>query len=224
MEYFITGIDTNIGKTIVSAAICEALGADYWKPVQAGDLGNSDSKKVRELISEDLRVFPEAYRLSHAMSPHAAAALDGIEIQLSRIEMPKHTRPLIIEGAGGLMVPLNANQTILDLLQVWSMPVILVSSHYLGSINHTLLTIEVLKQRGIPLAGIVFNGDEHVSSEFVIEHYSGVNVLGHVPTFERLDKESLSNFALSWRESLLERLERTHPLRPEIENQVRLMI
>jgi dethiobiotin synthetase len=224
MEYFITGIDTNIGKTIASAVLCEALGADYWKPVQAGDLDNSDSLKVRELISTELVVYPEAYRLSHAMSPHAAAALDGIEVQISNLVLPKHSKPLIIEGAGGLMVPLNANQTILDLLQVWSIPVILVSSNYLGSINHTLLTIEVLKQRGIPLAGVLFNGDEYISSEFVIEHYGGVNILGHIPTFETLDHESLKSFADSWRDELIARLERTHPLRPDIENRVRLIL
>ena len=122
------------------------------------------------------------------------------------------------------MVPLNANQTILDLLQVWSIPVILVSSNYLGSINHTLLTIEVLKQRGIPLAGVLFNGDEYISSEFVIEHYGGVNILGHIPTFETLDRASIKAFADSWREELIARLERTHPLRPDIENRVRLIL
>jgi dethiobiotin synthetase len=177
-HYFITGIGTGIGKTIVSAIFTEALNADYWKPIQAGELNNSDSIKVRSLISNQLSVIhPEVYRLSKALSPHAAAKADKIAIDFKKIKLPKTSKPLIIEGAGGVMVPLNDKQLIIDLILKLKAEVILVSQNYLGSINHTLLTYEALKSRKISLAGIVFNGKSTPSSEEYILNYTGLKCI-----------------------------------------------
>lgn len=171
--YFITGIGTGIGKTIVSTIITEALKADYWKPIQAGDLNNSDSMKVRSLISNTTTfVYPEVYRLSKPISPHAAAKADKISIDLKKIKRPKAPKILIIEGAGGIMVPLNDKQFMIDLIHSLKAEVILVVQNYLGSINHALLTCEALKGRNIPIAGVVFNGKPNPSSEEFILSYT----------------------------------------------------
>ncbi len=186
--YFITGISTDVGKTVVSAIIAEALKAHYWKPIQAGDLDNSDSIKVKNL-TEHVIVLGEAYRLNQAMSPHAAAKLDKVQIP-SSIPMPDVLGNLIIEGAGGLLVPFNAQGTVLaDLVKTWNIPAIVVSRHYLGSINHTLLTIEVLKNRGINIKGIVFVGDENKETESIIEQISEVKILGRIPMAAGITKE-----------------------------------
>ena len=144
-KYVITGIGTDVGKTVVSAIISEALEAHYWKPIQAGDLDNSDSLKIAE-YTEKVKVLAEGYRLSQPMSPHAAAEIDGVEIQRSDLKLPEVSGNLIVEGAGGLMVPVNNDGlTFADLIEDWNLPTIVVSRHYLGSINHSLLTAEVLK-------------------------------------------------------------------------------
>jgi dethiobiotin synthetase len=171
-RFFITGIGTGIGKTFVSAILTEALKADYWKPIQSGDLNNSDSKKVKALISnKQTYIHPEAYRLTKPLSPHAAAKADKISIDLKKIKLPKTENTLIIEGAGGVMVPLNNKDLIIDLIKQLKVQVIIVSQNYLGSINHTLLTIEALKSRNIPIAGIVFNGKKTpASEEFILQH------------------------------------------------------
>ena len=172
-HYFVTGIGTGIGKTIVSAIITEALKADYWKPIQAGELDNSDSMKVHSLISNKTSfIHPEAYRLSKPMSPHAAAKSDKVTIDFKKINLPKTSKPLIIEGAGGVMVPLNDKQLVVDLIKKLNAEVILVVQNYLGSINHTLLTYEALKNRKIPIAGIAFNGKSTPTSEEFILHYT----------------------------------------------------
>ena len=156
---FITGIGTEIGKTIVSAALVEKLKADYWKPVQSGDLNNSDTNKVRNLITNKTSNFhPETYALTQPFSPHKSAAIDGISIDKNKFSIPVTGNKLIIEGAGGLMVPLNTNFLIIDLIKQLNVEVILVSRNYLGSINHTLLSVDALKQRNIPVKGIIFNG------------------------------------------------------------------
>jgi dethiobiotin synthetase len=222
MEYFVSGIGTDVGKTVVSALLCETLQANYWKPVQAGDLDNSDSIKVRRWIDPELTVFPEAHRLNTPASPHFAAELDGVEIQPGALRLPESERKLIIEGAGGLLVPLNRHHTYADLLQVWDIPVILVSRNYLGSINHTLMSIEVLQQRGIPLAGIVFNGEPTPSTESIIASYSDITVLGHVPQVDRVDREFIRAFSREWKEELLTNLNERHPLNEAIERKVRL--
>lgn len=195
-QFFVTGIGTEIGKTIVSAVLTEALEADYWKPIQSGDLDNTDSMKIQRWISNPhTRIHPERYRLNQPLSPHASAALDGVEIKVSDFELPRTDRPLIVEGAGGLLVPLSLQETMLDLIEHLQLPVILVVRHYLGSINHTLLSLEVLRSRGITLAGVVYNGPENVASEQAIEELSGVKVLGRVGEMAKVSTEAIEQQA-----------------------------
>jgi dethiobiotin synthetase len=190
--YFVTGIGTEIGKTMVSAFLVEKLKADYWKPIQSGDLDNSDSLKVKNLISNNETVFhPESYRLTQPFSPHHSANLDGIKIDLDKIIIPQTDNDLIIEGAGGLMVPLNEEELIIDLIKNLDVEVILVSKNYLGSINHTLLSIEALQNRNIKIKGIIFNGDENQSSQNIIVKMTGIKVIANIPQFENPDKSSL---------------------------------
>lgn len=188
-QYVITGIGTDVGKTVVSAIIAEALQASYWKPVQAGDLDASDSMKIEEL-TEHVEVLEEGFRLSEAMSPHAAAAIDGVELSLAQFKIPNRANQnFIIEGAGGLMVPLNNyGFTYADLFKSWNIPVIVVSKHYLGSINHTLLTIEVLQQKGIPIEGIVFVGEENKATESAILDSTKIRMIARIPMARRVDK------------------------------------
>ncbi|MCW8897165.1 MAG: dethiobiotin synthase [Flavobacteriales bacterium] len=195
MNYFISGIGTNIGKTIVSAILTEALEADYWKPIQAGDLENSDTNKVKNLVSNKKSVFhKEAYCLTQPMSPHAAAKIDGIEINLNDIKPPTTNNNLIIEGAGGLMVPLNDNTLIIDLIEKIPTEVILISQNYLGSINHTLLSIESLQTRNINIKGIIFNGEENTDSEQFILSHTKVNCLGRIKQHAVINKEVVLSY------------------------------
>lgn len=182
-KYFVTGIGTDVGKTICSAVLVKALKADYWKPVQAGNLEFTDTMKVKSLIHDDsITFFPEQFRLHSPMSPHAAAKIDGIEIKLSDFILPDTNSNLIIEGAGGLMVPLNdQGELVIDLITYFHASAILVSHNYLGSINHTLLSVEALKSRGIEIAGIIFNGESNVESEKIILAVSGLKCIGRVP-------------------------------------------
>lgn len=185
-RYFVTGIGTGIGKTLVSAILTEALQADYWKPVQAGNLDDPDSLWVSDFISNPFSVIhPATHNLSEPMSPHAAAAIDGVDIQLSDFKSPETSRDLIVEGAGGLMVPLNhQGDLIIDLIPHVADEVILVSQHYLGSINHTLLSAQVLKDRGIPVKGIIFNGDKNPETESIILQVTGLPCLARIPVAE----------------------------------------
>eukprot|EP00667_Euglena_gracilis_P029117 EG_transcript_38077 len=157
---FVTGIGTGVGKTVVSAVLVRALQADYWKPVQAGDLHCLDSDFVRQMAANDVsRFHPERFLLDYPMSPHAAAARMGLTMRLADFQAPATPRPLVIEGAGGLLVPLNdEGLTILDLIDGLQATAVVVSQHYLGSINHTLLTAHALRARGVPVLGVVFNG------------------------------------------------------------------
>lgn len=182
---FITGIGTEIGKTFCSAIVAEALKADYWKPVQAGELDQLDSSWVKNAISnKKTKILKEQYLLSEPMSPHAAAAIDGIELKPENFEVPETSNELVIEGAGGLMVPLNHNgDLIVDLIPLVSDEVILISKNYLGSINHTLLSIELLKLRNIPIKGIIFNGEPNQATEDIILTTTGVKLIGKVPLF-----------------------------------------
>lgn len=190
--YFITGIGTGIGKTVVSAILAEKLKADYWKPIQSGDLEISDSLFVKHLISNAQTVIhPESYRLGQPLSPHLSAKLDGIHISIDAIEAPQTQNVLIIEGAGGLMVPLNDEHLILDLIKSLKAKVIVVSQNYLGSINHTLLTLEVLKINNIQVEGIIFNGGANTESENYIANYSKIKVLGKIPKLSVIDKETI---------------------------------
>ncbi|WP_413668592.1 dethiobiotin synthase [Mucilaginibacter sp. Mucisp86] len=189
---FISGIDTGIGKTLVSAILTEKLNADYWKPIQSGDLDKSDTLKVKSLISNKItHFFPEAYALTQPFSPHKSAALDKVTIDLENIVLPKTDNQLIIEGAGGLMVPLNDNFLIIDLIKQLNARVILVSKHYLGSINHTLLSLHALKKYGIPIMGVIFNGDKDIYSKSYILDYSEVADLGQIPEFKTINKKTV---------------------------------
>lgn len=203
-RFFVTGISTDVGKTVVSAILAEALKAAYWKPVQAGDLGHSDSHKVKQWTTT-VEVLPEYHRLNHPMSPHAAAIRD--EVNISTIPLPESERHLLIEGAGGLLVPLNSDGFLIaDQVSEWGLPVILVSRHYLGSINHTLLTIEVLKNRGIPVAGIVYVGAENIDTETIVRKVTRVPVIGRVPMAEEVTRTFVAEQAGLLREPLLKAL------------------
>jgi len=179
-QLFVTGIGTEIGKTVISAILTEALKADYWKPVQSGDLEHSDSMKLQSLTSFEVIVHPETYRLQTPASPHYSAAVDGLEIELDKFELPCTQNHLIVEGAGGLHVPLNNQELLIDLIEKLNIPVVLVSRNYLGSINHSLLSIEALQHRNIPIKGIIFNGPENQSTEEIICSYTGIPCLGKV--------------------------------------------
>ncbi|WP_412468935.1 dethiobiotin synthase [Pedobacter sp. KLB.chiD] len=193
-KYFITGIGTGIGKTLVSAILTEKLKADYWKPIQSGDLEASDSLTVKNLISNpETVIHPESYRLTQPLSPHLSAKLDGIEIDLRKINIPVTDNNLIIEGAGGLMVPLNENELIVDLIKKLSVEVILVSQNYLGSINHTLLSVNLLKQFNIPVKGIIFNGTENNETERYILQYTKIKKLGYIPSLNQIDKTHIAS-------------------------------
>jgi dethiobiotin synthetase len=201
MKLFITGISTEVGKTVISAIIAEALEADYWKPVQAGDLEYSDSHKVEGFISNKKTVIhPNSYALQTPMSPHAAAEIDGITIDVSKIEEPKTNNHLVIEGAGGLLVPLNDSDTIFDLIRP-DYKVIVVSRHYLGSINHTLLTVEKLQEKGVKI-GIIFSGDEHPTTEEIILKKCGVTFLGRINEEQKFDKVTVKKYAGQLRPAL----------------------
>ena len=199
--YFITGISTDVGKTIASAIVTEALEADYWKPVQAGELDNCDTKKVRRLISNTKSKFhSNAYALKTPMSPHGAADIDGIEIDLKKIETPKTNNHLVIEGAGGLLVPLNKRDTVFDLIKP-DYKVIVVSRHYLGSINHSLLTINFLKNKGFDVS-LIFSGDEHKSTEDIIQRMTNTPIIGRINEEPYFDKNVVKEYAGIFRNKL----------------------
>lgn len=194
-QYVITGIGTEVGKTVVSAIVAESLSATYWKPVQAGDLALSDSIKIMTYTS-NVSVLQEAFRLNSPMSPHAAAEKDGVKISLDDLQIPRVDGNLIIEGAGGLMVPINNDGLLyIDAFEKWGLPVIVVSRHYLGSINHSLLTIEMLKNRGCQIEGIVFVGDENRTTEEAILKCSGVKMLARIPLADKVDRSFIAEQA-----------------------------
>lgn len=197
-KLFVTGIGTDVGKTIVSAIVTEALEADYWKPIQAGELETGDSHTVCNLISNSkTTIHSNAYALKTPMSPHAAAAIDRVKIDLKKITPPNTKNNLVIEGAGGLLVPLNDSKTILDLIQP-DYKVIVVSRHYLGSINHTLMTIRLLQQKGFDIA-VIFNGAENKTSEDIIKKMTGVPVLGRIDDEPYFDKNVVLEYATQFK-------------------------
>ena len=199
----IIGIHTDIGKTIAAAVLAEAMNADYWKPVQAGT-DEKDSVTVKQLLTNgDKRVHDEAIVLSQPMSPHAAAVIDGVDIDYTKFVWPTTSRTLLVETAGGILSPMTGNSTMADFVAHHNMPAILVAQNYLGSINHTLLSIEVLKSRGIRLLGIVMNGEANDSSETFIEQYSKTPIIARIPHFGKLDNETISIYAATLKESLL---------------------
>ncbi len=203
MKIFITGISTDVGKTITSAIIVEALEADYWKPIQAGDLDNSDSYKIKSQISNTKsQIFGNSYKLNTPASPHLAAEIDGITIDLKQINEPKTNNHLVIEGAGGIFVPLNEKDSIIDLIQP-DYKVIVVSRHYLGSINHTLLTIEAIKNRGFEVSGIIFSGSKNKSTEDLILNKTGIKCIGRIDEEPYFDQNVIREYADLFRENLL---------------------
>lgn len=203
MKLFITGISTDVGKTIASAIIVEALEADYWKPVQAGDVDYSDSHKIKSLISNNKTIIhPNSYLLNTPASPHLAATIDGITIDLKQIKEPKTQNHLVIEGAGGVFVPLNETDCVIDLIQP-DYKAIVVSRHYLGSINHTLLTVESLHNRKIAIGGIIFSGDENKATETIILNKTGVKCIGRIEQEPYFDQNVIKEYADRFRENLL---------------------
>lgn len=195
-QIIVAGIGTEIGKTVASAVLVEALEADYWKPIQSGALDDSDTNTVRQLISNSKsRFHPESYRLTQPLSPHAAAELDGIRIRSEQITLPQTENALVIELAGGLMVPLNENYLNIDLVQQLERPVVLVSRNYLGSINHTLLSVDACRRRNIPLLGILFNGPTVPATETFILKYTGLPCLGRIEQEDVVTKEMVKKYA-----------------------------
>ena len=204
IKLFITGIGTNVGKTVAAAIVTEALEADYWKPVQAGDLHATDSQKVAAYLSNaKSKIHQEAYRLATPASPHYAAAVEDITILTERIKEPETVNHLVIEGAGGIFVPLNSTDTIADIIKS-NYKVILVSRHYLGSINHTLLSVMALEQKGLTIGGIIFSGDEAPATESVILKKTGLNMLGRIENEPYFDKNVIRYYADIFRQKLLE--------------------
>jgi dethiobiotin synthetase len=202
-KYFVAGIDTNAGKTLVSAILVEALQADYWKPVQAGGLDDSDTMMVSSLISNSQSTMhPETYRLTEPMSPHIAAAKDGVVIDIEKFKLPVTSNNLIIEGAGGLLVPLNDDFLVIGLIKKLNAEVILVSRNYLGSINHTLLSALALEQYHIKVKGIIFNGAPREGTEAAILGRTGYKVLGRIDEEPLLDKAVVLRYAAEFSKAL----------------------
>lgn len=185
--FSIVGIGTDVGKTVASAIIAEAINAAYLKPIQAGDLENSDTKKIERWCSDQVHVFPELYRLSEPMAPHGAAEIDGVQLRLEDITFPKTNKPLVLEGAGGIMVPLNEKELFIDIYKKSRLPAIIISRHYLGSINHTFMTIEMLKSRDIPIAGIIYVGEENSITEEIIKSFYNLKELGRIILPQKID-------------------------------------
>jgi dethiobiotin synthetase len=195
-KLFVTGIGTDVGKTVVSSVLVEALKADYWKPVQTGCFFSTDTGKVQKWVSNtESKFHPEGYLLKQYMSPHAAAELEGIEIKLADFKLPETNNTLIIEGAGGLMVPLNRTEFMIDMIEKFDAEVILVIQNYLGSINHTLLSIDALKHRGLKILGVVFNGPPHQLSQDIIMDYCGLKILGKINKEKDLTPEVIKSYA-----------------------------
>jgi dethiobiotin synthetase len=194
MNYFVTAIGTDSGKTLASAILCEAFHYDYWKPVQSGLPRDSDT--IQQLVSNSkTHIHPETYLLKTPASPHAAAKIDGVEILLDNFILPKTSNKIIIEGAGGCLVPLNTKHFVVDLVSYLKCEVIVVANLYLGSINHTLLTIEALQKRNLPIKGIIFNGVENIESQGIILHYAKLKPLLHISQEPVLNPGVVKNYA-----------------------------
>ncbi len=195
-QFIIAGIGTEIGKTLISAIFRQGMQADYWKPVQSGNPEEADALFIGQMTRvPEGKIWDSSYMLSQPLSPHTAAEIDGIRISLDHIQLPLTERSLIVELAGGLMVPLNESETNLDLIAHIALPVILVSKNYLGSINHTLLSYEILKAKQIPIAGIVFNGPANASGERFILQHTGLKVLLRVPELAQINPEIIQEYA-----------------------------
>jgi dethiobiotin synthetase len=190
---FVTGTDTNVGKTVVSAILTLGLGATYWKPIQSGLEPITDTDYIRKVTQlDDTRFIPERFRLTQPLSPHASAAIDGVQIHLSDFQLPSTaTSHLIVEGAGGLMVPLNEHQFILDLIRHLNLPVCLVARSTLGTINHSLLSIAQLRRAEVPILGVILNGPKNPSNREAIAHYGQVPILGELELLDAINPDTL---------------------------------
>lgn len=203
MRLVVCGTDTDVGKTVVSALLVQGLGATYWKPVQSGMEGGGDTGRVQQLLGlPPERVWPEAYRLTAPVSPHWAAERDGITIDPARLALPAGDGPLVVETAGGLLVPLRRDWLQIEQIAVWGLPVLLVARSGLGTLNHTLLSLEALSRRSIPVLGLVLNGETHPDNPRTLEALGGVPVLAELPPLDPLDREGL---ARQWQRSGLAR-------------------
>ena len=203
-KVFVSGIGTDVGKTIVSAILTEALKADYWKPVQTGSDDIRDTEVVRALVSNNRsRFIPETYSFKAPLSPHIASVKENEEIELSKIKMPL-SESIVVEGAGGLLVPINQNETYIDLIKTMDIPLVLVIRHYLGSINHSLLSLEAIKRHKIKFKGIVFNGQDNWDNENIILKMSGAPVIGKVNEEKTWSPRVIKNYANKFKENLLE--------------------
>jgi dethiobiotin synthetase len=197
-KVFITAIGTDSGKTLTSAILTEILQADYWKPIQAGF--PRDTETVRNLVSNSTSKYhTERHLLLHPMSPHAAAAKENIQLKLGDFELPNTNNHLIVEGAGGVLVPINEEHFVIDIAQKLSLPIILVSNLYLGSINHTLLSIQEIKKRGMECKGIIFNGEPNEASENIILKHSPYPFLFRIPRFKEVNSKVIAEFSLNIR-------------------------
>ena len=193
-KIFVTGIGTGIGKTICSAILTHYLKADYWKPIQSGDLHATDSMRVNELLEGDVVIYPERHLLKLAASPHKSASLEDVTITLTDFEIPRTTNHLVVEGAGGLFVPLNDHCFIIDLIQCLAIPIALVVQDYLGCINHTLLSINAIKERNMKLKYLIFNGEIDPDTERVICLQAPLNTqIIHLPWLEAVTPEAVRN-------------------------------
>ncbi|MGE8106228.1 dethiobiotin synthase [Allorhizobium sp. NPDC080224] len=192
--FIVTGTDTGIGKTVFSSALVGVLNGYYWKPIQSGLDQETDSEVVRRLsgLAND-RILPEAWRLRTPASPHLSAAIDRVAIVPAQLRLPDIDQPLVIEGAGGLLVPLTRKITYIEVFSQWAQPVILCARTELGTINHTLMSIETLRRRAIPIAGVAFIGDERADTQEIIGEMTAVPILGRLPILGELTQESLRN-------------------------------
>ena len=196
MSIIIAGIHTGIGKTVCSAVICQALGYDYWKPVQAGELDNTDTIFIRQNVTnKNCTIHPERYRLTIPASPHYAAQLDGVEINANNFSLPQSNNKIVVETAGGIMSPLSNSFLNIDLMEQLQLPAIIVSNNYLGSINHTLLTVEALYKRSIQVKGLVFSGAAFESTREFILQYTKLPLLFSIPQFEKITPAVIADFA-----------------------------
>jgi dethiobiotin synthetase len=192
-RYVVTGTDTGVGKTVVAAGLAGHFGARYWKPVQAGLDEETDSDAVRRLTEGRAQVLPEGYRLTTPCSPHEAARIDGVAIERKALALPQGDTPLIVEGAGGVLVPVSADTLYADLFADWGLPVILAARTALGTINHSLLSLEALRARGIEVAGVIFSGDENAASEAAIVRFGQCRHLGRLPRLDPLTPAALAD-------------------------------
>ncbi len=200
---FIAGTGTGVGKTVVAAILAEALHADYWKPVQCGDVDSTDTDRVKSLVSNAVsKFYKEAYLFHTPSSPHFAAKKEGKVIDPNQFEIPESDIRMLIEAAGGLMVPISEDYLVIDLIKHLKASVILVSKNYLGSINHTLLSIEALKQKNIDVLGIIYNGNNFFDNEEIIHHFTQINNLGEIDIAEKIDKDFIKEQSIKLRESL----------------------